>query len=291
MTRGMAPCLMEMFVDKTDYLSIPRALIRFFGDDIEVSLFFSRLIFWYDSTGSNIIAKSYREWQDDICLKIHRIRNIVRKLTEIGLVKSELKILSEKPSLEITIHADQFAIKFAQFLGIDTKILDLKILDQQTKINYKDPKDLQVLEKPKSTRKQPVVQQTKIKTKGSLYPTDSPKEGKPTGAEYRPIIDALNKAAGTNYRVAAYSKRWIDKRWRDGFRLPDFEKVIANMAARWKGTEWEMYLRPETLFGNKFESYLNAPKGGGNGPYKRGDGRDKEPNGGKYAGLEEIIEI
>ena len=26
----------------------------------------------------------------------------------------------------------------------------------------------------------------------------------------------------------------------------------------WQGTEWEKFLRPETLFGTKFEGYLNA---------------------------------
>ena len=42
-----------------------------------------------------------------------------------------------------------------------------------------------------------------------------------------------------------------------GFVIDDFKKVIDNMAAEWMGTEWEKYLRPETLFGTKFESYLN----------------------------------
>ena len=39
--------------------------------------------------------------------------------------------------------------------------------------------------------------------------------------------------------------------------MEDFENVIEKKCAAWKGTEMEQYLRPETLFGTKFESYLN----------------------------------
>ena len=35
-------------------------------------------------------------------------------------------------------------------------------------------------------------------------------------------------------------------------------KVIDIKTIDWKGTDYEKYLRPETLFGNKFESYLNT---------------------------------
>lgn len=31
------------------------------------------------------------------------------------------------------------------------------------------------------------------------------------------------------------------------------------MVAKWKGTEYEQYLQPQTLFGNKMDNYLNQP--------------------------------
>ena len=37
----------------------------------------------------------------------------------------------------------------------------------------------------------------------------------------------------------------------------DFCKVIDNKCSVWLDTERSIYLRPMTLFGNKFESYLN----------------------------------
>ena len=49
----------------------------------------------------------------------------------------------------------------------------------------------------------------------------------------------------------------IIKLLKQGFDKRDFEQVITTMVTEWKGTDMEKYLRPETLFGNKFESYLN----------------------------------
>ena len=41
------------------------------------------------------------------------------------------------------------------------------------------------------------------------------------------------------------------------YTVDDFKAVIDKKIKEWKGTEMEKYLRPETLFGTKFESYLN----------------------------------
>lgn len=75
---------------------------------------------------------------------------------------------------------------------------------------------------------------------------------------YKEIIDCLNKFAKTNYRhTTQVTKDKIKARWNDGFRLNDFETVIKNKCSEWMGTDMEKYLRPKTLFGNNFESYLN----------------------------------
>ena len=41
------------------------------------------------------------------------------------------------------------------------------------------------------------------------------------------------------------------------FTVDDFKTVIDKKSREWLGTDMEKYLRPETLFGTKFESYLN----------------------------------
>ena len=80
------------------------------------------------------------------------------------------------------------------------------------------------------------------------------------GEIYRAIISYLNEKAGTNYRPTAQAtQRHINARLSEGYTVDDFKEVIDKKCAEWKGGEMEKYLRPETLFGSKFESYLNAP--------------------------------
>lgn len=77
---------------------------------------------------------------------------------------------------------------------------------------------------------------------------------------YISVIDRLNEKAGTNYRASSKAtQKHINARLAEGYSLEDFFTVIDKKCAEWKGTSMEMYLRPETLFGSKFESYLNAP--------------------------------
>ena len=63
-----------------------------------------------------------------------------------------------------------------------------------------------------------------------------------------------------NYRASsAATQKHINARLAEGYTLEDFFTVIDKKCAEWKGTDMEKYLRPETLFGSKFENYLNAP--------------------------------
>ena len=75
------------------------------------------------------------------------------------------------------------------------------------------------------------------------------------------IIDYLNSATSSNYRYQSKAtQRLINARLNDGFTVDDFKAVIDKKTKEWKGTEMEKYIRPETLFGTKFESYLNQKK-------------------------------
>lgn len=75
---------------------------------------------------------------------------------------------------------------------------------------------------------------------------------------YKYIVAFLNSRTGSNYKYTTpKTQSLIRARLKEGFTLEDFEKVICKMTRKWKGTEWEQYLRPETLFGTKFEGYLN----------------------------------
>ena len=51
----------------------------------------------------------------------------------------------------------------------------------------------------------------------------------------------------------------------EGYTVEDFVAVIDKKCAEWlHDPKMRAYLRPETLFGSKFEGYLNAPERGKN---------------------------
>ena len=83
---------------------------------------------------------------------------------------------------------------------------------------------------------------------------------------YKEIIEYLNLKANTNYQdTTEASRKLIRGRWKDGYRLDDFKKVIDNKCFDWcvpgkkiNGTLASNYLRPKTLFNaSNFETYLN----------------------------------
>lgn len=77
---------------------------------------------------------------------------------------------------------------------------------------------------------------------------------------YKDIIDFLNEKAGTKFKASTKStQQHIHARLQEGFTVDNCKTVIEKKCADWLGTEFEQYLRPQTLFGAKFESYLNAP--------------------------------
>lgn len=82
-----------------------------------------------------------------------------------------------------------------------------------------------------------------------------------TAYPYREVIAYLNSEAETAFKdTSKDSRRYIKARFNEGFTLDDFKKVIDIKVAEWKGTDMSTYLRPATLFGTKFESYLNQKK-------------------------------
>ena len=86
------------------------------------------------------------------------------------------------------------------------------------------------------------------------------KKEEKTEIPYVEIIDYLNLKTKSHYKYNTNKTRdCIKARWNEGFMLEDFKKVIDNKSKEWLGDpKYENYLRPETLFGNKFEGYLNS---------------------------------
>lgn len=77
--------------------------------------------------------------------------------------------------------------------------------------------------------------------------------------ETKHIIDYLNKRTGKKYSVKTKkTAQLIHKLLDNGFTVEDFERVIDIKCSQWLNNDkMNQYLRPRTLFSEKFEDYLN----------------------------------
>ena len=77
---------------------------------------------------------------------------------------------------------------------------------------------------------------------------------------YEEIVQYLNQKTGKNFKhTSKVTQRHISARLAEGFTVSDFKQVIVKKCSDWlRDQKMKEYLRPETLFGTKFESYLNS---------------------------------
>lgn len=97
----------------------------------------------------------------------------------------------------------------------------------------------------------------------NLSPDKQGLDNKDNKKYYVEIVSYLNEKAGTAYRASTKAtQQHINARLSEGFTVEDFFKVIDSRCAEWMGDpKMAQYLRPSTLFGPKFENYLNTPTG------------------------------
>lgn len=123
--------------------------------------------------------------------------------------------------------------------------------------------DFPTLEKPtseKPTSENPPLQSTdSTKYSSNKVRTKDIGQVEPDNIPYQEIIAYLNNKTGRDYKPsAAKNKKPIHARWQEGYRLQDFKKVIDNKCFSWgNDPKMSQYLRPETIFGPKFDGYLN----------------------------------
>jgi uncharacterized phage protein (TIGR02220 family) len=89
-----------------------------------------------------------------------------------------------------------------------------------------------------------------MKRKGEIKQDEKP--------QVNAIITYLNQVTNKNFRAdSKVAEKTILARLKEGYKYDDFKYVIDIKASKWMNSDMEDYLRPETLFSNKFQSYLN----------------------------------
>lgn len=77
----------------------------------------------------------------------------------------------------------------------------------------------------------------------------------------RNAITAMNTICGKSFRPVPGNMKHINARVNEGYKLDDFVSVLKFKQAQWSNDpRMCAYLRPETIFGTKFDSYLQESK-------------------------------
>ena len=136
----------------------------------------------------------------------------------------------------------------------------------QSQDAYERKKERDKIYQQKRREAQKAAESTKdeeIPTEEVKAPKKAKKDDVKTAEMADAVIDYLNQKAGTKFRAStAQTKTLIHARLVENkdnpYTLEDFKVVIDNKCSEWLGdAKMEKYLRPATLFGTKFESYLN----------------------------------
>lgn len=103
---------------------------------------------------------------------------------------------------------------------------------------------------------QPTIQQADNQQDNGRYTTKELKELE----NIKTIVEYLNSVSNKSFKhTTKKTQSLINARFKEGFTVDDFKRVIDNKCSEWlTNVEMNQYLRPETLFDTKFESYLNS---------------------------------
>ena len=207
----------------------------------------------------------YIEWSEDECFAIaddvgiaeRAVQEIVAKSLQVGLFNSEMfekyKILTSERI------QDQYfaAVSKRKSVEYDARFALISLKNVKNVINI----DINRIDS--TINSQSKVKESKVnKSSKNIVEKSRPHAettSEQTNDTCQEIIDYLNEKAQTRYKATtAKTRSLINARLSEGFVVGDFKTVIDKKCAEWKGTEFEKFLRPETLFGTKFEGYLNA---------------------------------
>jgi uncharacterized phage protein (TIGR02220 family) len=134
-------------------------------------------------------------------------------------------------------------------------------------INYEQLVKIEQTCEPSSTQSEPSVVSERTPMQFSLNQAIPESTSEITTEKktipYADIIQYLNEKTGKSFKPnSRKTMDLIQARFNEGFTLEEFKKVMDLKSAEWQqDARWSKFLRPETLFGTKFESYLNQLPG------------------------------
>ena len=163
---------------------------------------------------------------------------IFKRLTEWGLILIRKDDKTNNHYYKLTEQAEM----------LDRKLEEVESNEQVFKIMNKGVQNNERPRSKKCTYKDTIYKDTNININSNGF-----------SEQIKEIVSYLNDKADTNYKHTTNKTiSLITTRLNEGFTIEDFKSVIDKKVDDWlDDEEWAKFLRPETLFGTKFEGYLN----------------------------------
>ena len=222
-------------IASNNYIVVNKQLARAFGLEEAVILgeLASEMEYWQQrgELKDGYFYSTIENVKESTTLSDKRQRSALNALKEAGIIDVKLAGLPAK-----------------RYIRINENQLAQILLNNACENVAASSAEMEELEAPKQQRNNNNSKRNKNNNNQDIYIT---------------IIEHLNSKAGTHYRAGSKAtQQHINARLAEGFKVEDFKRVVDNMCIEWINTEWEQYLRPSTLFGTKFENYLNRkPQG------------------------------
>lgn len=235
--RDYISSIITQFSGRNNVVPIPVVYIEI-TEDYPSAALLNQMIYWSDLTKrtDGYFYKSYTEWYQELRLTEYQVRRATKKLKSLGFVETKLKKANGAPTLHYKVDTEEVS----EWI--------LKKLKNGNTINSSNDS--------KETQESLTEITTKITTENT---TDINMSGNPTQIPYKSIVDYLNEKTKKQYRHSSNSTRKLIKaRFNEGFKEEDFKHVINVKVEQWiNDPKMSEYLRPTTLFGNKFDTYRN----------------------------------
>lgn len=230
--------IIHSFSGNERHITIPKIYLELTGD-FNTAALLNQLVFWSDKTKrkDGFFYKSYKEWEEEICLSQYQVSRSIKQLKEMKVVDTKLKKADGAPTIHYYVNMEVLSQSIINKL--DNRLSRNLINDNEVSsysLTVDDTVDDNSRDNTLSSNSTTSIHQPHFKS----------------------IIDYLNEKSGKKYKhTTSKTQSVIRARWNENFEEDDFRTVIETKTKEWLNTDMEKYLRPETLFGTKFESYLN----------------------------------
>lgn len=227
---------------------VDRELAKAFG--LNEAIVLQQLNYWLNGKSAKLINgrkwiyNSYKQWQEDNFpfWSLATVRRAIENCEKKGLI--------------ITDNFNKAGFDKTKWYSIDYEMVDKGMSKRVAQNEQTDC----------SKRANGVAQNEQTNTRDyseitTEITTDNNSRAEPDGVadKTKTIIDYLNEKTDSHYKATTpKTKQLVQARLKEGFTVDDFKTVIDKKTATWlNDNKMNKYLRPLTLFGTKFEDYLN----------------------------------